>query len=576
VVIDGGKAITHWTVDNHGLWTTKLPEVESGSWYFSELFVNGKRRNRPRLPRAGYYQIAESVTPTSQAQGHGSDRFEFSGKDIDPKWSNLDDVELVLFHNWSVTEGRIGAIENHTVTLKTPTCSSDSWAALPKGNRFLIDNVKDALGVPGEWYLDRHSGVLTYIPLKGESPEKCLVVAPVAKSLLQVHGEVASKAWAQNLTLKGLTFQHTLWNIPEVGRSFPQAEADLKGALELEGCRNVRIDHCAFLQLGEYGVEVGGACKNIRLTNDSFHDLGAGGVKIGLTGRIDDEDFLTSDCEVSKCSVVGYGRRAPAAIGVWIGQSPRNVIKGNIIEDGYYTGVSVGWSWGYGKSASHNNVIELNEIGNIGQHVLSDMGGIYTLGIAPGTVLRGNFIHDINSFSYGGWGIYPDEGSTGLLIENNIVTRCKSAGFHQHYGQDNIVRNNIFAFNQEAQLMRTRAEDHRSFSFTRNIVIWRSGPLLASNWTGNGFEMDYNLYYRLDQKPIDFMGLSLAEWQGKGFDQHSLVVDPIFMNAEADLFNLAIPSPADKIGFVRIGDRQGLVASHQNHPPILPRAWPLP
>ena len=80
------------------------------------------------------------------------------------------------------------------------------------------------------------------------------------------------------------------------------------------------------------------------------------------------------------------------------------------------------------------------------------------------------------------------------MIEDNIVYDCKSAGFHQHYGRENMVRNNIFAFNHEFQLMRTRAEPHISFTMERNIVYFDQGGLLGENWTGEGFILRNNIY----------------------------------------------------------------------------------
>ena len=65
------------------------------------------------------------------------------------------------------------------------------------------------------------------------------------------------------------------------------------------------------------------------------------------------------------------------------------------------------------------------------------------LGVQPGTVLRGNLIHDIEKSNYGGWAIYPDEGSAHLLIENNVCYRTNGEIFHQHYGRENVIRNNI-------------------------------------------------------------------------------------------------------------------------------------
>ena len=97
--------------------------------------------------------------------------------------------------------------------------------------------------------------------------------------------------------------------------------------------------------------------------------------------------------------------------------------------------------------------------------------------------MRNNLIHDLNYYSYGAWGLYTDEGSSGILLENNVVYRCQSAGFQQHYGRTNIFRNNIFACNHDAQIARTRLQPHLSFTFTNNIVYFHQRPtLFGGNW----------------------------------------------------------------------------------------------
>jgi parallel beta-helix repeat protein len=280
--------------------------------------------------------------------------------------------------------------------------------------------------------------------------------------------------------------------------------------------------------------------------------MGGGGVKVGETVKRPVEADQNFENVISDNEIHNLGLVYPAAHGIWVAQSSRNTISHNDIHDLFYTAISVGWTWGYAANQCNHNIIEFNHLYNIGKGMLSDMGAIYTLGVQEGTVIRNNLIHDVTSFTYGGWGIYPDEGSSNLVIENNIVYRTKSAGFHQHYGANNMVRNNIFALGSEYQIMRTRVEDHLSFTFDRNIIYFESGLLLGSNWTGTQYRMNHNIYWDARGNPMRPAGKSWDEWKASGQDTDSVIADPMFADPSAGNFKLSPRSPAWKLGWKAI------------------------
>jgi parallel beta-helix repeat protein len=548
VVLSGGRTITGWKKaaeggrENHpDLWTAQVPGVKEGEWYFHQLFVDGQRRQRARSPNTGFYHadgIFMAGDPT---------HFKFHPDDIHASWVEQGDVEVIGLEKWAEFRMPVKAVDpaSNTATLSN---QRQEWGD-DKDARYWVENAADALDAPGEWFLDRHTGTLSYLAMPGEDVGQAQFVAPFLPQLIRMEGKERTSDFVHDLTLRGLTFAHTDWSLPAKGYVDMQAAYDIPAAVELRRARHCRIEQCAFVHLGQYALQIWKGSHGNEVMGNEMTDLGAGGVKVGGSFLPETEELATSGTLVSENYIHNIGIVYPAAVGVWIGQSSGNTIAHNEISDTYYTAISLGWTWGYGPTAAHDNRIEFNNLYNIGRGLLSDMGCIYSLGIQPGSVERNNLCHDVTRFAYGGWGIYTDEGSSQIVIENNVVYRTQDGGFHQHYGRENIVRNNVFALGQEGQIQRTRKEPHRSFTFEHNIVYWNKGKLLQGTWNDDQFHLDCNLYWPAAGQPIQFVKESLAEWQKRGQDVHSLVADPLFVDPERGDFTLKPGSPAAKIGF---------------------------
>jgi len=535
-VISGGRRIDGWR-ETGAVWAARAP----AGLTFRQLFVNGRRAQRARTPDEGFFLVDGEISLDARAA------FKYRGNDVDPAWTERGDVEVVALQAWAEIRMPIVAVDaaSRTVTLAGRCAPSNRES----NARYWIENAPDAVDAPGEWRLDGATHTIHYLPRPGEDMERAEAIAPALAQLVRIEGDPAGGRLVSCLEFRGLTFSHTDWSLPAEGYTDMQAAYDIPAAFEANGATSVTIQNCTFEHVGGYAIAFVRGCSGNAVTGTEIADVGAGGIKIGEPVIRRDERDMTGTTRVVGNHIHDIGVVYPAAVGVWVGQSAGNVIARNHIHDTYYSALSIGWTWGYGETNARDNTVEANHIHDIGRGMLSDMGGVYTLGVQPGTVIRGNVFHDITSYGYGGWGIYLDEGSTHILVEDNLVYDTKTGGFHQHYGRENVVRNNIFAFSQEGQIIRTRAEDHLSFTFEHNIVYWDRGYLLGGDWSGEGFHVDHNVYWNAGEGGVDFAGASLAEWRRRGHDAHSVVADPRFEDAGARDFRLKQGSPALEVGF---------------------------
>lgn len=560
-VLSGGVRISGWQqtlVNGQRAWTTRVPNL-----WFRELFVNRGRRPRPRLPKVGYYQIAEA--PDAKADTpwlDGQRRFRFAPGDM-KAWSNLGDVEVVVLHFWVESRLPIATVDEKerlaTFARRSVFRLTERSEPAPLA-RYYVENVFEALDTPGQWYLNRGSGVLTYLPLPGEELGTTEVIAPRLEQLVRFEGRPEAGRFVDRVQLRGLGFRDAEWSLgdrvatqwapPDVAGAL-QAAVNVPGAIWMNGTRDSTIENGSIAGVGGYGIELAAGCERNRIVRCDIGDLGAGGIKIGEEEM---HPSKTGENTVTDCHIHDGGFVYRSAVGIWVGQSAGNVIAHNHVHDFDFTGISLGWTWGYKPSGARNNLVEKNHVHDVGRGVLSDLAAVYTLGPSPGTVIRGNVFHDISAHAYGGWGIYFDEGTTGVVAERNVVYRARSGSFFQHYGKENVLSNNVFALaGEEGQIIRGKEEG--SVSFDHDIVYFREGPLLGWHWSTGEFRFDRNLYWDARGQPILFAGATLDEWRKQGQDLHSRVADPLFVDPEHGDFTLRAGSPARELGFEPIDTR---------------------
>ena len=337
-----------------------------------------------------------------------------------------------------------------------------------------IENALELLDEPGEWYFDRAAKTVHYMPRPGEDMTKVEVIAPALEKLVELRGTLDKPVG--RLRFEGIAFQHGGWLRPSrIGHVDQQAnfivDSLRKDSFTRKGgfvtvhnealkspanvvCRaaeSVRFDRCTFSQLGGAGLDVEFGSRDNEVVGCHFYDISGSAIQLGDVLKDDhhpdDARKIVKNNSVVNCSIHDCCLEYMGGVGIFAGYTEATRLARNEIFRLPYSGISMGWGWGEEDAGggggyeqpylydtptpAKNNRIEQNHIHHIMQP-MADGGGVYTLGNQPGTIIRGNYVHD----NPGGT-VYTDEGSGFIEIRGNVGIGSKL--WQNNRAQDRIA-----------------------------------------------------------------------------------------------------------------------------------------
>lgn len=483
-IISGGFRIREWQQLDDGLWEAS---VEPGK-VPRELFIGDKRCVRARFPNEGFLRVKKV----------GDDRrtnFFFEADEF-PAPQRADDTELVLLHDWSISRiglKEINLQENQITVVDSigakclPFFNLDNWEEHP---RYFLENDRAFLDADFEWYFDSETGkILLKLP-PDQHPEELDVVFPISEGLLSLTG--TKEHLVKNISFEGITFRHSAWGTPPRGycgiqacfydpRPASQQWDVVPVAIKAEWAENITFNNCTFQNLGGSGLWFSTGCKNCRVSNSQFSDISGNGIMIGegQGRRVNGQPWWQEAPEevalantIENCTVTECGVRFYGAVGIWCGLTAEVNIKNNHIHNLPYTGISVGWMWSPVATPCRENVIDGNHIHNI-MNVLSDGGGIYMLGLQPGSRLVNNHIHDvqINAGRAESNGMFLDEGTTDVLVANNLIYNIAKSPLRFHRATTNLVKENYLFCTPGNPPIRYNSTNEDDIQKVDNVVL---------------------------------------------------------------------------------------------------------
>ncbi len=396
------------------------PDLFRGVPMVPELFFNDQRMTVARWPNEGWATIARIIdggtTHQASNQPPRPGVFEYSG-DRPARWNVEGGVWLLGYwcFDWYEEAIKVKAVNRETrqIMLARPAAYGVKQGN-PSPRRYRALNLLEELDQPGEYYVDRKSGLLYFWP-----PSQ---IAGARVVLSTLKAPIISLKDASHVTLRGFV-----------------VEAGLGDGLAVAGGRNNRIESCEVRNFRQVGVRVAGGTGHCVESCD-IHDTGTGGLVLEGGDRktltpaghraVNNHIWRFSQHQLSYASGItlgGVGNRATH----------------NLLHDAPHMAVGIN---------GNDHLFEYNIVRDV--CTASDDSGALYKGRNPsarGNIIRYNFWQDIGSpMGHGTAAIYFDDGDGGDTVLGNIFVRCGYPGkgsfgtVFNHGGHDNIAENNIF------------------------------------------------------------------------------------------------------------------------------------
>ena len=580
------RIFNKWTKGENGVWISTTTPM--GNYDMQSLSDgNGMVGISARFPDEGYLSAKKVYNPSNSNGSLSS--FAIRTEDNVPEISDTSSLFVSIWpngpgwHNWENRVESVKSIESGSDGRIVNFYGDISSTAINNGARYYLRGAEEFLNQPGEFYYNRTTGTLKFIPPNGfEMTETTPIYASSAVSVLKFEGKYGDGQdgrvadgkpveVVENIVISGLDISGT-------GRV---------SAISMEGAGNIEISKCQIHDCLNTGIGTSNAVSGLKIDSNKLSNIGGTGIYLamqGVPGGVQTKDSYVGDSTITNNYIENVGTFYHAAGAIEILASKNNYVANNTVKGSGRFGIRIGGS--YSREAligqtiegelvtaenvdefrrSYGNVVEFNDISDC-MTDSQDGGALYTYS-TYGNVLRYNRIHDMSNGYVGhssyAFGIHLDGNSDGNLVYGNTVDNLGSdigayirAVLHVN-GSDNEIQNNIFANNQLNENDSVGTVDLYSIAknndFQKNVV-YNSGLNIIESYYSDAIESSDKNIYGADNGSISFRitspekEMSFEQWQAMGFDANSMNSIPGFIDGANGDFRFSKDGKAHSMG----------------------------